>query len=393
MARPELTARISFGADPGDAPSWTDVSAYVRSASAQQLCYVQRGRQHELARFDAGTAALRLDNADRRFDPMHAGSPYYPGVKVTRRCQIGAIWDGTAYTLYDGYIDAWPPEWPSALDAEVVISMTDGFKVLALPKLTGSWPEERSDLRITRVADGASWPAADRDISTGQSSVQATEANAVAALEHMQTVTLTEAGRLFISAAGKLVFHDRHRPYKSPYDASLAVFGDEAGELPYSLLQPTMDDLDLWNEVIVSRTGGTAQTASDATSQAAHFTRSLAQSSTLQTTDNEALAAAQYWVSQYKDSRLRIRGIELRPDGDESLWPHALGREIGDRITIRRRPPGGGDAIDIDCIIEGIEHEIGAREWVTRWRLSPADMNSYWILNQGALNTTAKLSY
>lgn len=398
MGRPALVAQIAFATDPGAVPTWTDVSAYVRSAASPQLARIRRGRQHELARFDAGTAELRLDNADRRFDPTNAASPLYPNVQVTRRGRISATWSGTTYDLFDGYADAWPPEWPSPLDAEVFVPFTDGFKALALPKLSGSWPQERSDLRVARVLDAASWPAADRDLSTGQSEVQAVTASATPALEHLQAVALTESGRLFLSGDGSVVFHDRHRGYKSPYDASLGTFGDDhaGGELPYSNLQPTLDDLDLWNSVVVTRTGGTAQTATDATSVARHFERTLTQGGTLQTSDNEALAAAQYWLSRYKDPLFRMRGIELRPQSDDNLWPHALGREIGDRITLRRRPPGGGAAIDIECLIEGIEHDIQTTEWVTRWRLSPADVQEYWILNSltlSVLGSTTKLAY
>jgi hypothetical protein len=34
-----------------------------------------------------------------------------------------------------------------------------------------------------------------------------------------------------------------------------------------------------------------------------------------------------------------------------------LGRDFGDRITVKRRPPGGGSAIVRDCFVRGIEHQ------------------------------------
>ncbi len=394
MARPELIARVAFGSDPGYAPMWADVGAYLQSF------HTSRGRQHELSGFQAGNGSAVLDNVDRRFEPEYSGSPYYPNVIETRRWQLGAVWAGVTYYVLSAFADAWKPVWPSPGDAECHVSMTDGFKVLALPKITASLPQQRSDVRIAAVLDAAGWPAADRSLSAGQSQVQAQDLDAVAALQNLQNVELTESGRLFIDGAGRLVFHDRHRPFKPPYDTSQVILGDalDAGELPYVDLEPSHDDTQIWNQIIVQRSGGAKQTAEDPTSQARHFTRTYGPKSTLQTTDTEALSAAQYWLSQYKDGKLRFKSVQLDPEGCDDLWPHVLGREIGDRVTIRRTPPGGGARIEQECIIEGIEHDVPpvTGVWRTIWRLSTADVTKYWVLGSatnGVLGVTTRLAY
>jgi hypothetical protein len=65
---PTLTVEIAFDSSPtAESPSWTDVSFLLRSFS------ISRGRQYALGRYEAGTARIRLDNRERRFDPAFEG--------------------------------------------------------------------------------------------------------------------------------------------------------------------------------------------------------------------------------------------------------------------------------------------------------------------------------
>lgn len=390
MGFPTVTVQVAFDSDPGDVPVWTDVTAYLR-----QPITIRRGRQTVLDRFEAGDMSLTLANSDRRFEPEFAAGPYYPNVLPMRRVQVIALWDAVTYEVFSGFALGWPPEYPGQKDAVVRVKAVDGFHVLALKKLTGSYAEELSSVRVTNILDDAGWPAADRAISTGQSTMQASTLTRARALQHLQDVAWSENGRLFVDAAGLLTFQDRHAPIKSPYDTSQGTFGDDPGELPYSDIALSFDDSEIWNDVVVARTGGTAQTASDATSGTRYLERTLAKSDLLINSDNEALAAAEYLLSRYKDPYLRIPEIELKGHSDDTLWPHVLGREIGDRITVNRRPDAGA-AISQESIIERIEHDISQTAWITRWRLSPADTQAYWILDSltnSVLNSTTRLAY
>lgn len=71
MAVPVLTTEVMF-----NDPTWTDISAYVRGAT------VKRGSSRvdsPILRYEAGTAQIRLDNRDRRFDPTNLDGPYVSG--------------------------------------------------------------------------------------------------------------------------------------------------------------------------------------------------------------------------------------------------------------------------------------------------------------------------
>ena len=88
-------------------------------------------------------------------------------------------------------------------------------------------------------------------------------------------------------------------------------------------------------------------------------------------------------LSKYKDPIFRIKPLKINPYYDiGNLFSQVLGRELGERITVKRRPHGLGNTISLDVIVEGIDHEItpGQNKWTTTWYLSPADINSSYLI-------------
>lgn len=362
----EIAVEIAFSTEPGSVtPSWTDVTAYVRS------CSIRRGRQHELDQMQAGTCTLMLLNTDGRFDPTNTAGPYYPNVLPMRRIRVTGNYNSVGYPLFSGFVESWPMSWEGNLFGTVSVTASDGFKVLGLKMLNNSYPSERSDLRVGRVLDDAGWSTAARSLSQGISALSSgTLANANA-LAHLQTVMLTENGRFFISASGGAWFQSRHDPYNST--VSNATFGDTSSELSYTGIVINYDDTQIWNEVRVAGNSGIDQVQTDtATSQLHYFARTLTRTGLLIDDDNEASAAAGFLLAQYKDPVLRIESIEMEPatDSSGSLYVQGFGREIGDRVTVNRRPPGGS-TISQQSFIEGAEFDfaIGTLSKI-RWRLS-----------------------
>jgi hypothetical protein len=164
----------------------------------------------------------------------------------------------------------------------------------------------------------------------------------------------------------------------------------------------TYDDSQIWNEARVTRTGGVEQVATDATSQASYFTRTLTRNLPI-LTDTEALGLAQWLVGLYALPIFRFTGMTLDGLMDDALWPHILGRAISERITVKQRPPPITTALQQDCYIESIAHDVRSDErgtfWLTRFGLSSAEAlagSSFWILQDpvyGVLNSTTKLAY
>lgn len=123
----QIKCEIAFDTPPGSSsPVWTDVTAWLL-AHAAHAPRIRRGRQDEFADVQPGTLALTLDNSDGRFTAGRAASPYYPNVKRGRRIRLSAIYAGTTYYRFDGYVDRWPQQWigSAAKYAEAQLTATD----------------------------------------------------------------------------------------------------------------------------------------------------------------------------------------------------------------------------------------------------------------------------
>lgn len=400
MAWPTITVSIAFGDSPLTAlasNTWVDVTAYVISFSTR------RGRSDALSRIEAGTAQLVLDNADRRFDPTYSGSPYYPNVVPMKKIRIRATYSAVTYDLYTGHVASWPPDWPGGLNATTTISCVDAFVFFASKKLNGAYANEFCNWSIDTWLTNIGWPGAgDRELYGAASQVQAGTFVNTPALQHFQNAADVESGLFFMGAGGKATFHNRYYRLTNSL-VSLATFDDLAGAtLPYLRVSSSYDDSAIWNEVRITRTGGVEQVATDTTSQAAYFARTLTRTLPL-LTDTEALSLAQYLIGVYALPIFRFTSITLDGLMDDALWPFILGLAISNRITIKQRPPPITTAIQADCYIESIAHEVESTADGTFWRvtfgLSSADAlagSSFWILQDatyGVLNSTTKLAY
>lgn len=305
---------------------------------------------------------------------------------------------GTPDYIFSGLIIRMAQFWPNKRNARVRFQCVDAFHILNLKRLTNEYEAQRSDVRVAAVLQTCYWPTEDQDLSVGQSTMIASTLTDTPALEHLQHVALSEIGRLFAAASGKITFRDRHAELQPPYSESQATFGDAGGsELPYLRIADLELSEDLvYNDVKACRVEGTYMFSDDEDSQDAYFARTLTRSNLLLETDEETQRAAHFLKSRYKDAQQRIADMEFDPErSPAAMWPQALERELGDRITVLRRPPGGGDAIEQESIIEGIGHDIAGdpARWLIHWDLSPASVADYWRLNSSGLNSATRLAY
>lgn len=406
MSFPTITVEVAWATAPFAAtPTWTDVSTYARGFTSR------RGRSNNLSRVDAGSLQLVLDDADLRFDPFNTGGAYYPNVKPSKKVRVSCVYNATTYYLWAGYVEVLPPDWRKPGYTEVNMSCRDAFSLLALSSLpAASYPSELTGARVGRVLDEVGFPAADRVIDAGQCTLPALTVNAgddTKALGHALDVAESELGLLFIDGQGRAVFHDMYHRIDSAADyTAAATLGDGGGsELDWDEIGPTYDVEAIVNDWRVTPAGGSTITKTDSTSITAYGRRTDSRSPLI-TDTAKATAQAEYLLGQTKDPSLRFDRLIIRPSHvavgtlQDDLYAQALGREIGDRITVKARPPSGSHTISQDVIIEGIEHQVTDQEWETTFLLSPADQNTvsgggYWILGDSTysvLGTTTRLA-
>lgn len=394
--------------------TWTDISIghEVRSVSTR------RGRSNESDSFSAGTATVTLDNRERDFDPSYVDSPYYPNVKPNRRVRVSMYWAGTLYYLFTGYVDSWPQEFVNPSDGFVPLSLTDGFKILAKSEnphpilqlddeevgfldkcLLGELSDELTGARIATTLANVDWSATALD--GGRTILPAGQAKGPV-LAYLQAVASSEEGRLFIAGNGDVVFLDRHAPFLNERSStSQATFGDGAGELRYSNITFDYSDDQIRNDVSIRMPDDTGDrnaeiSVEDADSIAEYLRLSFAKD-VLYTDARVAQGHAEYILSRYKDPMLRVASITIKPWRDpDNLIPQVLGREIGDRITVKRRPQGVGDPIVSESLIEAVSHAFSpSGTWTVTWSLSPVDTANYLILDSAefGLLDTARVGF
>lgn len=384
----------TLGSGAADEPVWTDVTAWAQSGT------VNRGATRvdgPIVQYDPSTCSVVLDNTDRRFDPNNLDGPYVDPLNGTtlvtamRAVRIRALWAGVYYNLFRGLVDMWDVQWDDPSDSLCTLTATDAFKVLAGIDRTAVTPlggGEDTGARINRVLDSAGWPAADRSIATGDSTLQETDLSGDA-LAELRLDADSEIGELYMDGAGRVVFRNRRALLEDTRSTvSQGSFGDLVGEIPYRDLSIATDDATFYNEVTVTRAGGAEQTAVDTASQALFYRKTYRPGTDpILQTDADALAYAQWLLHVSADPELRFVSATLDPRYQPTdLYPQVLGREIGDRVTITRRPPGGGDPIVRDQFIRGISHSFAGLDWTTTWTFQDADRyGSFLVLDHATL--------
>ena len=392
MAQPAFLCAISWTTNPGDTPSWVDVTSYLEGFS------FKRGRDYEADEIQAGTATITLDNRDRRFDPTYTGGAYGSDVKLKRRVRLQATWDSVTYDLFHGIIEAYRPTIaPDNGDATMELTVSDLIAALTGALVSGSFAQQRTDVRIGAILDAIGWPAGERTLGTGLIETRAADLTGESAWEHLKAIVADEGGTLFIGQDGYVVYQNRYARLR-PDVTSLLTLGDVAsgGEL-YGDVAFSYDDGRVINRAVVTRDGGTAQTADDATSQASYFIHGVSRGGQ-HAYDGDAYGLAGFLVGRYAQPQLRAGAIAMDAEAaPATMWPHLLGREIGDRLLLQRTVPGGGSAISQSVTLEGIGWEWKARggEYGVTWEVSPNDTTQYWVLGDstyGVLSSTTRLA-
>lgn len=263
---------------------------------------------------------------------------------------------------------------------------------------TRPWADDPTGTRIGRLLDYIDWPAGDRSVDTGNSTLLPAILER-SLLDHLQEVEATEAGRLFMGRDGKVVFHQRHKYLtETTYRTSQTTFGDSTGEVPYSDLVLDYGDEDIANVVRISAPNQPTQVAEDATSIAEYLPHTL---------DRQVLEAsalrmrdAAYWhLGRKKAPRLVATSITFNPRRDPTvMFPIVMQRDLGHRVTVKRRPQSVGTPIDQETLIEGETEAMSWKDqsWTVTYTLSPAETKPYWRLGNatdGKLGSTTRLAW
>lgn len=376
----------------------TSVAIPVDVTSTVTKVSVQRGRQRVLDRFEVGQAIIELIDTDGRWNPTNPASPFYPNVLPMRQVKLVAQYKGNTYPVFAGYIDSFQYDYQVGVDAaRVTIRASDGFKVLRNVSVTavpGATAGEKTGVRVGKLLDAAGWPTEMRTLSTGITTVQADPGTTRNSLDAIGVVADSELGGFYFGTDGNARFRGRDSVYKSQENTPTS-FADDGTGIAYTNIKFGYDDVNIANQVNVTRVGGTTQTVSDATSQAAYFTQSLDRTNLLMDSDADALQQARALLNARKNPVLRIESVEI--DLTEDVQARVLAGltlDFLDRITVKKAHPGGS-SITRTLSVQGVSHDITPAVWRTTIRTAENLLDSPFILNSSTFGVlgTSTLAY
>ena len=360
MAVPTIEAIINFSTGPSFAQAMildtgildtnilADSTAVIVDVSDQiSSIQIKRGRNAQADQFQTGTLSLRIVDQAGDFNPLNTSGPFYGLLNPMVKIQINAISLGVTYPLYSGFITSFTTTSPSKALDDVVYTMidaVDAFRLAQMAQITtvaGSSSGDLSGTRINQILDQIAWPASMRDVDAGQTTVQANSNAAATALASMQKIELAEYGALYVDASGSFVFQDRAVTAGSVAGAA-TVFADDGTGIPYFNAVWRLDDTLIYNSANITRTGGTAQVATNAASIAKYFEHSYNQTNMMMETDAVALDYALAYVASRAETSIRCDAITLdlyRANYAAGILA-AMELDYFDNVTISTTQPG-----------------------------------------------------
>jgi len=361
MAIPTVNVILNFSTGPAFAQAMildtgildtnilADATAVIVDVS-NQVNYIQtaRGRNALVDQFQTGTLTLRITDENGDFNPLNTASPYYSLLTPMKKVQITATYSGVTYPIFSGFITSYVNTQPKSFDTDVAsttITAVDAFRLASLAQITtvaGATAGDLSGTRINQILDQIAWPTTMRDVDAGLTTMQADPGTIRTSLTALQTVTDSEYGALYVDATGSFVFQDRSVTAGS-VGGIPTVFADNGTGIKYYNATWILNDALIFNSASVTRTGGTAQTATNAASIAKYFLHSYYLADLLMQTDAVALDYAQAYVASRAETSIRCDAIELDlyTENYNTGIIAALDLDFFDPITVITTQPGG----------------------------------------------------
>ena len=384
MAVPVINAIINFSTGPAFAQAMiidqgilgtnvlADSAAVIVDVSNQvNRIETNRGRTALSDQFQTGALTLRITDQNGDFNPQNVSGPYYNLLTPMKKVQITATFNGVTYPIFSGFITSYVTTYPGESDDTVAITTiqaVDAFRLAQIAQIstvTDATAGQLSGTRINKILDQIDWPDSMRDVDAGLTTMQADPGTNRTALSALTTVSNSEYGALYVDGYGSFVFQDRAVTVGS-IGATPTVFADNGTGIVYFDASWTLNDVLIFNKATITRSGGTAQVASNQASIDKYFLHSYYLDSLLMQTDAVALDYAQAYVASRAETTIRCDAIVLdlyTPNYDTGVVA-ALDLDFFDPITIITTQPGGS-LLEKTLQIFGVKMNITPNSWKT----------------------------
>jgi len=384
MTLPVINALINFSTGPSFAETMLldtgilgtsllgDTATIILDVSNQvNRIETNRGRTALSDQFQTGSATLRIVDQNGDFNPQNVTGPYYNLLTPMKKVQISATYDNEVYPIFSGFITSYVTTYPSESGEDVAITTiqaVDAFRLAQLAQIstvTDATAGQLSGTRINKILDEIDWPEIMRDVDAGLTTMQADPGSNRTALQALTTVATSEYGALYVDAVGNFVFQDRSVTAGS-IGGTPTVFADNGTGIDYFDASWILNDTLIFNKATITRTGGTAQVASNSDSITKNFLHSYFLDNLLMQTDAVALDYAEAYVASRAETSIRVDSIvlDLYTNDYNSGILAALDLDFFDPITVITTQPGGS-ILEKTLQIFGVRMNISPNSWKT----------------------------
>lgn len=327
---------------------------------------IRRGRERQNIFLDSSTAVVVLNNQSGAFDPSNTSSPWYNTLVAGMQVRV----KGNGITIYTGYLE--DNMVNQGIYPTVSLTFVDGlasFGKTIAPALATSQYSETAALRAARVLDLAGWSASARSL-TGTTVMLPTTLG-LSCLDLLNQCATVVGGRFYVSRTGvatlvplsdkftrptQLLFSDQGDPYSVLYDGILTNPGTDY----------------VYNEAVVFRGSGETQvTAKYGSSVTTYGLKSKKLDAPTNTT-TAATNLAYYAARKDAAAEVLVEQVDFSAIGIGVLATDFLSTELYDMVTVKRETYDGR-FITVNCVVEGMAHNIDANNWRVSYFTSVVD--------------------
>ena len=405
MTLPVINAVINFSTGPSFAQTLIlgegkldvnilgDATAVIVDVSNQiNRIETNRGRTALSDQFQTGSMTLRIIDQNGDFNPQNVSGPYYELLTPMKKVQITATYGSVTYPIFSGFITSYVTTYPDESEADLAmttIQAVDAFRLAQLAQIstvTGATAGQLSGTRVNKILDEIDWPASQRDIDAGLTTLQADPGTNRTALQALFTVSDSEYGAIYVDADNNFVFQDRGVTAGS-IGGTPTVFADNGTGIDYFDATWILNDVLVFNKATITRAGGSPQVALNQASIDKYFLHSYFLDNLLMESDAVALDYAQAYVASRQETSIRVDAIvlDLYTDNYNSGILAALGLDFFDPITVKTTQPGGS-LLEKTLQIFGVRMAITPNSWKTTFTTLEPVIDAF-ILNNSIYGT------
>jgi hypothetical protein len=383
MTVPIINAIINFSTGPSFAQTLIlgegkldvnilgDATAVIVDVSNQvNRIETNRGRTALSDEFQTGSLTLRITDQNGDFNPQNVSGPYYNLLTPMKKVQITATYGSVTYPIFAGYITSYVTTYPQESEdvAMTTIQAVDAFRLAQLAQIStvaGTSAGQLSGARVDNILDQISWPASQRDIDPGLTTLQADPGTNRTALQALFTVANSEYGAIYVDADNNFVFQDRGVTAGS-IGGTPTVFADDGSGISYFDATWILNDVLVFNKATITRAGGSPQVALNQASIDKYFLHSYFLNELLMESDAVALDYAQAYIASRQETSIRVDAIvlDLYTPSYNSGIVAALDLDFFDPITVKTTQPGGS-ILEKTLQIFGVRMNITPNSWKT----------------------------